>query len=525
MTAKSGTKPRAETGAGARAQARALADGHNELKARRMGIETLHEAHVFLRADSHVCRSEGFTSQNSVLVTYQGHSIVATLYVVGPELLGEREIGLSEYPWAHLELKPGSIVSVSHPPPLESFSHVRSKVYGHKLSDRAFKDIIEDIVAGRYQNIDLSAFITTCAANSLDLEEMIGLTRAMVDVGEHIDWQRSPIVDKHCVGGLPGNRTTPLVVAIVASAGLTIPKTSSRAITSPAGTADMMETLAPVDLDLTAMRRVVEQEGGCVVWGGAVHLSPTDDILIRVERVLDLDAEGQLVASILSKKVAAGSTHLVLDLPVGPTAKVRSLEAAHTLAHSLTEVGRAFGLAVRTVQSDGTQPVGRGIGPALEAHDVLAVLQNNSGAPEDLRDHAITLAGNLLEMGGAADDGDGLQLAAHILSSGRAWTKFQAICEAQGGLRTPPRARHLHVMAADRTGIVDHIDNRRLSKVAKLAGAPDAKAAGVEIHVRIGHRITEGEPTYTIHSEAPGELEYALAYALSNLDIVGIAIS
>ncbi len=503
----------------------APADGHNRLTARRMGIETLHEAHIYMRADCHVCRSEGFSSQNSVLVTHGKTSIVATLYVVSAEMLGAGEIGLSEYPWEKLKLKPGNTVTVSHPPPLESFSHVRSKVYGHKLGDHAFQAIVQDIAAGRYTNIDLSSFITTCAANALDIEEMIGLTRAMVDAGERIDWGRTPIVDKHCVGGLPGNRTTPLVVAIVAAAGLTIPKTSSRAITSPAGTADMMATLAPVELSLEKMRRVVEQEGGCIVWGGAVKLSPTDDVLIRVERVLDLDAEGQLVASILSKKVAAGSTHLVLDLPVGPTAKVRSHEAAEGLAHSLIEVGRAFGLTVRALQSDGTQPVGRGIGPALEAHDVLSVLQGEAEAPEDLREHALRLAGTLVEMGGAAAPGEGLALATHILSSGRAWDKFQAICKAQGGMRTPPRAQYRHLMAADRTGIVDRIDNRRLAKVAKLAGAPDDPSAGVEIHVRIGHRVVEGEPTYTIHSEAPGELAYGLNYALANPDIVGIAVS
>jgi thymidine phosphorylase len=502
----------------------APADGHNRLAARRMGIETLHEAHVYMRADCHVCRSEGFSSQNSVLITHGNTSMVATLYVVAPDMLGNGEIGLSEYPWAKLKLKRGSPVTVSHPPPLESFSHVRSKVYGHRLGDHAFQQIVHDIAGGRYLNIDLSAFITTCAANSLDLEEMTGLTRAMVDVGERIDWGRTPIVDKHCVGGLPGNRTTPLVVAMVAAAGLTIPKTSSRAITSPAGTADMMETLAPVELGIDKMREVVEQEGGCIVWGGAVKLSPTDDVLIRVERVLDLDAEGQLVASILSKKIAAGSSHLVLDLPVGPTAKVRSHEAATSLAHSLTEVARAFGLHVRTVQSDGTQPVGRGIGPALEARDVLAVLKGEANAPSDLRDHAVVLAGHLLEMGGAAQNGDGQTLARHILSSGQAWHKFQAICQAQGGMRTPPVADHRHVMTADRTGIIDRIDNRRLAKVAKLAGAPDDPAAGVEIHVRIGERVVEGEPTYTIHSEAPGELAYALNYAMSNLDIVGIAI-
>src|SRR6185295_11844581 len=149
----------------------------------------------------------------------------------------------------------------------------------------------------------------------------------------------------------------------------------SRAITSPAGTADTMETMAPVELDLVTLRRVVESEGGCVAWGGAMGLSPTDDILIRVERVLDLDGEGQLVASILSKKIAAGATHLVLDLPVGPTAKVRSRENAQSLSHTLVGVAREFGIEAQAIVSDGLQPVGRGIGPALEARDVLAVLQ------------------------------------------------------------------------------------------------------------------------------------------------------
>ena len=104
--------------------------------------------------------------------------------------------------------------------------------------------------------------------------EMVALTRAMIDAGERLAWPDAPVVDKHCVGGLPGNRTTPIVVPIVAAFGLTMPKTSSRAITSPAGTADTMETLAPVALDLAAMRRVVEREGGCIVWGGALGAEP-----------------------------------------------------------------------------------------------------------------------------------------------------------------------------------------------------------------------------------------------------------
>jgi thymidine phosphorylase len=280
-----------------------------------------------------------------------------------------------------------------------------------------------------------------------------------------------------------------------------------------------MEVLAPVDLDLPSMRRVVEREGGCIVWGGAVHLSPADDTLIRVERALDLDSEGQLIASVLSKKIAAGSSHVVLDIPVGPTAKVRSADAARSLAQDMIEVARAFGLQAKAVITDGSQPVGRGIGPALEAHDVLAVLENAPNAPRDLRERALLLAGTLLELGGKATAGEGQSLAATVLDSGRALTKFQRICEAQGGMRKPPVAAHRHPIKAHNAGRAVAVDNRKLARVAKLAGAPDAKVAGVEVHVSLGDDIDRGQPLYTIHAETPGELEYALAYATANNDI------
>jgi thymidine phosphorylase len=330
-------------------------------------------------------------------------------------------------------------------------------------------------------------------------------------------------VDKHSVGGLPGNRTTPIIVAITAAAGLTIPKTSSRAITSPAGTADMMETLAPVDLDVSAMRRVVASEGGCIVWGGAMHLSPADEILIRIERALDLDSPGQLVASVLSKKIAAGSSHIVLDMPVGTTAKVRSTEAADALTSDMQSVAQAFGLKLRILVSDGSQPVGRGIGPALEARDVLAVLQGQDSAPPDLRKRALVLAAALLEMGGKAKDNAGLVLAEKILNSGRAWTKFQRICEAQGGMRVPPEPVLYKPFLATHSGTVIAIDNRRLARVAKLAGAPESKAAGVDLHAKVGQRLERGQPIYSVHAESRGELAYALDYIENNDDPVMLA--
>lgn len=494
----------------------------NVLRLRRLGIDTYHEPVVYMAAACPVCRSEGWTAQSRIHVTFGSNSIIATLNVVTDSLLGPDEVSLSDVAWTMLGANEGDLLTLSHPRPVTSLSLVRRKLYGQRLSGTDFGEIVRDIVAGRYSAIELAAFVSACTGSRLDLSEITGLTRAMIDVGDRLAWPEPVVVDKHSLCGLPGNRTTMLVVPIVAAAGLVMPKTSSRAITSPAGTADTMETVAPVTLDVAAMRRVVEREGGCIVWGGSVRLSPADDIIIRVERPLDLDSEGQLVASVLSKKAAAGSTHVVIDMPIGPTAKVRSDDAAQALGAMLTAVGRDVGLVVEISRGDGTQPIGRGIGPALEARDVLSVLRGDAGAPSDLRDRALTLAGRAIELGKHLEPGQGRAVGEELLRSGVALRKFEAICAAQGGMREPPRAPHTSTVEAERAGILGSIDNRRLARAAKLAGAPASKAAGLELLARVGDSLDLGQPVYRLHAESPGELEYALLYVRDNPDILAV---
>ncbi|WP_428406815.1 thymidine phosphorylase family protein [Hyphococcus sp.] len=497
-------------------------EASNVLRAKRLGIDTHQEAVIYMRRDCHVCRAEGFSAQARIRVASGASFVIATVNLITGELLASGEAGLSEAAWRRLECEEGALLRVSHARPLDSLSDVRAKVYGREFENSAISRIMRDIVEGRYSDIHLSSFITACAARGLNEREVIHLTRAMVAAGERLDWGVPLIVDKHCVGGLPGNRTTPIVVAIAAACGLTMPKTSSRAITSPAGTADTMETLAPVDLDLNAMRQVVEKEGGCIVWGGAVDLSPADDTLIRVERALDIDSEGQLVASVLSKKAAAGATHLVIDMPVGPTAKVRTDGDAVSLKTNLLKTAEALAIKTRVIQTDGRQPVGRGIGPSLEAQDVLKVLRQDAEAPEDLRRRAVALAGALLELSGVAAEGEGERAAAAAIADGRAWVKFQAICDAQGGMREPPQSAYQHPILADHGGLIEAIDNRRLAKAAKLAGAPDAKAAGLELHGFLGQRVETSEPLFTLHAETRGEIEYAIEYLDSHPPIFEI---
>jgi len=488
-----------------------------------MGIDTHQEPVVYMREDCHICRAEGFSSNTRLLIKTDTSALIATLYVVTNAMLQHDQIGFSKIAQQRLKVKHGQAVSVSHAPLVESLGAVRKKIYGHALNDTEIHSIVTDISQHKYTDIEIASFLSICAGNRLNTDEIIGLTQAMVNSGKRLNWTDSErVFDKHCIGGLPGNRTTPLVVAIVSAAGLTIPKTSSRAITSPAGTADTMETLTNVNLHLSDIQRVVADTGACLAWGGAVNLSPADDLLIRIERALDLDGEGQLIASVLSKKIAAGSTHTIIDIPVGDTAKVRTQADADRLAGLFTQVGNACGIHARCIITDGSKPVGAGIGPVEEARDLLAVLQCLSHAPQDLRARALMLAAHLLDLAQQCGLENALQQASELLDSGIAWAKFLCITEAQGGLKSLPDARYRVEEKATRSGVIQTIDNRKLSRLAKLAGAPFDPAAGIRLHANTGTFVSAGDPLFTLFSESTGESNYALAYYHDNPDIFQI---
>lgn len=492
----------------------------DHLEVKSIDIDTYRENIIYMRSDCHICQSEGFAALTRVLVLLNDRQIIATINVINnTTLLEPHQAALSIEAMKRLDANEGDQIHVRHLPTIESLRKVRAKLYGQSLSKEDFKSIMDDITRGRYSNIELAAFIAACSDDRLSPDEIASLTVAMLESGKKLSWP-GVVVDKHCVGGLPGNRTTPIVVSIIAAAGLTIPKTSSRAITSPAGTADTVETFTKVDLDMPLIQQVVEQEGGCMAWGGAVQLSPADDILISVERALDLDSPAQLIASVLSKKAAAGSTHVIIDIPIGETAKVRTREEADHLKNLMNYVARSINMNLDVVFTNGDQPVGRGIGPALEAMDVLAVLRRDDDAPADLRDRALMLSGRLLEMTEKAAPGKGYAQAQSILDSGEAWKKCLAICNAQGHFSEPIPGQFRFEIKSEIGGRVRGIDNRKLGKLAKLCGAPQAAGAGVLFVAPLNKEISPGDLLFTLFSESKGELEYANEYYTANKESI-----
>jgi thymidine phosphorylase len=494
----------------------------HQLKIVDLGIDSYHENILFMRADSEICKSEGYVALTRIIVHKNGNKIIATLNVVHSNLLKEGEAGLSTEAMKRLEIKDQDTVSISHLPPIDSLTHVRAKIFKKELTESAFQEIIKDIVAGHYSNIEIAAFVAACAGNNLTVNEITFLTKAMIQAGNTVHWKTSPIMDKHCVGGLPGNRTTPIIVSIVAAAGLMIPKTSSKAITSPAGTADTMETMTKVNFTIEEIKKIVEKENGCFTWGGEANLSPADDLLISVEKALDIDSEGQMIASVLSKKAAAGSTHLLIDIPVGPTAKVRTQEEALRLEYYFKAVGSELGFQIEVLITDGKQPVGRGIGPSLEAMDVLAVLRNQQDAPNDLKERALTLSAELLKLSGKYDLGQATTIARTVLENGSAYRKFISICEAQGGFREPNLAPFKYDVFSKKSGKISFIDNRKLARIAKLAGAPKSPSAGVTFFAPLNKHVKQGDLLFSIYAESTGELAYATAYLETLNDLIQI---
>ena len=488
------------------------------LKVRRVEIDTYHENVAYLNRECSIYRAEGFQALSKIEVKVNGSRILAVLNVVDDNnIVQPGELGLSQQAFTHLNVSAGTLVTVDHAEPPKSMDAVRRKINGERLDQADFDNISNDIVETRYSKMEMAAFLVATGQNNLDRDELLYLTRSMLNSGERMNWHEPLVADKHCIGGIPGNRTSMLVVPIVAAHGMLIPKTSSRAITSPAGTADTMEVLSNVNLTPDQVSDIIRQERGCLVWGGTAKLAPVDDMLISVERPLGIDSQGQMVASILSKKLAAGSTHLIIDIPVGPTAKVRLMRQALALRKLFEFVGDQLNIHLEVMITDGRQPIGLGIGPVLEARDVMQVLNNDPNAPADLRQKSLQLAGRIIEFDPDVRGGQGYAIARDILESGRACTKMKNIIKAQGGKEIDLQAGKLcYPVCADRDGVVIDIDNFQTPKIARIAGAPMDKKAGVDLFKKLGDKVSKGEPLFQIHAEFPADFNFSKKLAQQN---------
>jgi thymidine phosphorylase len=399
-------------------------------------------------------------------------------------------------------------------PPPASAPFLRAKLAGDALNEAQYDALFDDMLALRYAESDINRFLLH-ACEHLSDAEVLALAKTRTRLMPRIEWNEPIVVDKHSMGGIPGSRITLIVVPIVAAYGLAMPKTSSRAITSAAGTADAMETLARVDLTAEDVRRCVHEARACIAWNGRLNHSLVDERINAFTRPLGLASNRWSVASILSKKCSAGSTHVMVDLPCGPRAKLKTSEEARSLGDLFEYVGNGLGLTVKALVTDGTAPIGRGIGPALEVRDVGLVLDNHPDAPVDLRDKALTFAAHILAWAPDVQDvADGKRIAAELLASGAARAAFERIVDSQGRHASPALpAREVRDVMATHAGVVTSIDGWLIAEIAREAGAPADAGAGIDLLCRIGQTVAAGEPLYRVHGNDAGARERALQNA------------
>ncbi|MFZ2471265.1 MAG: AMP phosphorylase [Methanothrix sp.] len=466
-------------------------------------------------------RERGLNAGDRVRVRTKGAATTALLDVT-MEMVKTGEIGI--FTEALKDLKNPTSVDVLPAPKPASLSYIKNIMDKKKLSEDQIRTIVQDIVDNNLSEIEISAYVTASYIHNMDNQEVEWLTRAMIDTGDRIHFDTHPVMDKHSIGGVPGNKVSLLVVPIVAAAGLLIPKTSSRAITGAGGTADLMEILAPVEFSADEIKELTEKVGGVIVWGGATNIAPADDKLIRAEYALSVDPYSQMLASIMAKKGAVGADAVVVDMPVGPGTKLATSEAGRTLAKDLIDLGGRLGIRVECAMTFGGSPIGRTIGPAVEVREALTVLENKGG-PNSLKEKSLSLAGILLEMGGVASRGDGYKAAEDILTSGKAHKKLMEIIEIQGG---NPQVKSEEIaigencedILAPAGGYIVAFYNKRLVELARLAGAPADKKAGVIIHRKMGEMVKKGEPLITICSSSNWQLDCAVKEANRLMPIV-----
>lgn len=443
-----------------------------------------------------------------IKITRGKKEVVAAVDISESTGVKKGQIGLFKELIEELELKKPILLKISTSQVPESIEIIKKKLDKKELSKKEIFMIIDNLTKNELTEIEITYFVSSCYLNGLTDDETKYLTQAIVKYGDKLKLNKKIIADKHCIGGIPNNRTTMLVVPIVAAAGITVIKTSSRSITSPAGTADTMESLAKVTFSTEEIKKIIEKTNSCIVWGGAIDLANADEKLIKVRHPLRIDPRGLMLASILAKKAAVNSTHLLIDIPIGKTAKIQTKKQAKPLKKHFEKLGKQLKIKTKVIITNGSQPIGKGVGPNLEARDILHILRKDPLAPKDLEKKSIAMADEIFKITKTKAS------AKDILNSGKAYQKFMEIIKAQrGNPKIKPSDLKLgklqYTLKSPKTGKIAEINNRTISKIARLAGSPYDKEAGVYLNIKLKDKIKKNQPLMIIYSNSKSKLNSA----------------
>lgn len=483
------------------------------LKSKRIDFTSGQKRTIFL--NSKTAQDEGVYAGSRLLVTSPVNGKQSVVYVdVTEKQFSHVEVGVDPVLWEEFQLKENDLLALDFLPRPKSLEAIQKKLLRKELGYHEIKSILDDIVSGKLGDIE-AAYFAACGFNpGFSNDELYYLVKAMSESGDKIKWPYEKVVDKHSIGGLAGKGITPIIVSIIASKGLVIPNTSTRAITAPAGTTDVMEVFCDMEFTKEEIIDLVKTNNGCLVWGGGLDLAPADEALIEVEKPLGIELYDKFIVSILAKKVAMGLTHFVLDIPYGPDTKVENPKDIQFIREKFEMLSGRFGIRVKVVTRQALGPDGRGIGPNLEAIDVLKVLMQRDDRYLPLEDVSLTLAGELLELAGEAKPGKGYESAHRELKSGKAYKKFKKLIQAQGGNpdiqpEDIPVGEIVYEYKSLKEGYVKDIENSVVKEVSHALGTPNVKQAGIYLHKQIGESVRKDDILFTLYTTSSSRLELA----------------
>lgn len=469
------------------------------LKLKYLPVKSFGENLAYIHKNCSLYKVDDINKVTKLEIHKGSKTIFAFLQIVEDDVLALDEIGLNEDAFKALNMSEGTEVHVSMAAPSLSAQSLRRKIAGEILTSSEYMDIIKDIASGRYSKMDIAAFLVACTS-SMSATELVSFTEALV-AQKVLHWdEKSMVVDQHCLGGVPANKTDLVILAIVSAYGLPIAKTCIRSLTSCAGVADTMGVLANVDYNTSKFQKLVRANNGAIVNYDVLEETKVNHLLHDVRSQLGINQNELVIASILAMMISSGVSHLVLDVPVGENARVHSTNEAIRIRKQVEYIGDMLGLSIDVVITDGSEPIGNGIGAVLEARDVMKILRNKEDAPIDLKEKSLFLAGRVLEFDPQLRGGQGYAVAKEILENGRALEAFQRIVNAQGAHEVPALGQYVREVVAPYDGIVSAVNNTIINKIGVYAGATQCLGSGVDLHKKIGDKVKAGDVLYTIYS-------------------------
>jgi AMP phosphorylase len=415
-----------------------------------------------------------------------------------------KKYGIQEWESAHVYFTERSSLA------LES---LKKWLNGKRLSQEEIFAIMKDISDNRFTDVLTTYFSALGFFYPSTDEDLYKMAKAMAEAGEMLHFP-GIVADKHCMGWVPGNETTMIMIPLLTSLGIKMPKTFSKAITTPAATGECVSVLMDISFSKKQIMELVKKNNTCLIRGGGLDLAPADEKLIKVAYPLSMQSYSRTIISIMAKKYAMGINHSLIDIPVWPSAKVPDMKTAKRLKQKYEYVGKKLWMKVKVEITPALQPIGAGIGAVMQVREVLRVLQQHPARPMDLEKKSIHLCAKIIEMVGMAKGKEAEKLAYGQLISGQAWKKMQAIISAQNGNPNVTSeglklAKIKKDILAEKTGKVKYIDMKVVNVVARTLGSPLDLQAWLYLHKKLGDVVQKGEKIYTMYANDEGKIKLA----------------